>query len=1572
MVDQFTYNPNNTDTSAQNQVLQNNPTYGNLASSGDGVTGGGGSSSGGGGSTSTSTNAIYSESYITIVTKDSEGVVAQITKDDSPNVTLSFTFEQEKPLPLTANRISIVADVYVGTVLKYITEYETGFITGNLDFQTDSKWIKIERQNIGDQYKSIVTTGKGDTYTNQDIQFDLVGGVLKLNIVATKNNVEPKANSPKLTARGNSFTWNINDKSPLVIDYTSSDSDYVQMSLGKLQRQLPSSGVLTLSKTELQYIGNHTLYLQPVSRAEGSGNLETISINVIEKSFLPGPDITNITYPEMIRGKDFAGFDVDFDITWASVNTNFVDVYVSKVGSEFSLGRFSPSGKATLNVQNVLRLANGSNDENIDKIQFKLLLVPTNTEGDEVTQGKIEEVSILFDKGDLKLRRGNVVSDIREAFERQFNTSIFKDEISNLLTHYIHFGKGDNKLIATWGVDTETFATYDEGFDKDGNSYKIKTNNPKSLVLKLYEPLPTSIDENQLIWISKVQSIPMIEQISIIDDNVTNCTLLTPNFNVDLGDDIGYQILDDLVASGSTTSTELVSTYLSSSGFSLEKLDIKFVDSVKILTGSEETGEYYVEGDYDYTFQNFVKYSSAAERVDNFFYKVELLENYNYTYNRLLSGSSASSISVVNERNRIQTQINNVKQGFDSFEKWLYESSSQDGFTYPKENHTGSLLSSTDIDVEQWYSGIYESALYYDKYNKSNLVNNLPQHIQDDDEGQEFILFFNMIGQHFDILWTHIKGIEQSKKLENKYEVGIKDELIYHMLESLGWDADMGVKSQFLWEYAFGKHSDGTQVSTMSGKDRQHEVWRRLLNNLPYLNKHKGTKRALHAAMACYGVPASLLTIMEFGGPQDPQLNGTTKFTFEDRTAALNLSGLSKILVDWKEHIDDYPNSVQFRINTTQKQNQVIAQTEGWKLEIESGSNYLGRVKFSISGSGIETSSYTDYVPIFYDDYYHITLNKTVSGSMELFDVYVKEGFNGRIRNEGSSSLSLSVGSTSWKSGSELTIGGTQPYFTGSIDEFRLWTSALLESRIDNHTLIPDGIDGNHISASTLDLIFRNDFEYPKNRYVYTDIKNVAYLQTYQTASIASGFENITEYPYNYTPYDRDVTATVPSTGFNFGNKFRFESQYDFEGKEISSTSNTGVALDYKSRSTKKSFDTAPIDTDRLGLFFSPIKEINMDILKSLGNFNIDDYIGNPADEYSDGYTELDKLRNYYFQRFDLNFNEYIQLVRYIDKSLFDTLESLVPARAKVSSGLLIEPHILERSKVKWKRPSAEKGDFETIIDTQEDRNIIGTLDNKEVTISAVQDISFDVTNPQYEGTITDTDISTLSGENGGFDSLIDTNQTTHQYGFMTVNSGSDMGGIVFNIDAVFTGSLQGEYDSTAYTQIGMDPDSITNKGFGLFANGSHGIQTYLDVFGNIVKRRVKIFNIKESYEVDVPQNIHPLDPSLGREIVTKTFYKNKVTILPFTGSDGLESDDPTTVGNIVEVTPLNGYFPSHYRNVGDLSTGLENSYFNGAKQTQATTLDGGSPVVTFTTNPNTLRVNDTGRGSGEPILLVE
>ena len=1460
------------------------------------------------------------------------------------------------PLPVSTARIQINGDVYQNDLISYrASNGVTGNVTSGrneFDFTSDSNggnYIQFTSNGLSSQTHAVVyeVITKGNSVKYDRLDFRLEPGIdnviVNVSVSKKSNDNIPPADAPTLRTEGVSFEFNIAGNDNLNIPYNSANASEIIYSLGSTQRTLSPNGSIVLSKNDFYNgVGNYVIYLQPRSDRAGSGQTTKITINVVNKYYLPGPDITHINYPQNIKGADFKGFNVDFDISWQSINTNYIEMYVSKYDKQYALGKLSPAGLITLNVEEVLRKAQNQFNEDTDKVQFEILLVPFNAEGDELTEGKIERISILFDKGDLKLRRGSVIADIRSAFEVNLDQKILEEEISKFLTHYLHLGDGDNKLIATWGVDTETFSEYTTNSE---TGTRTKTKEQKSLVLKLYEPLPREIQPNQQLWISKIQSIPIIEQVTIIDELKSECTPLKPNFNVTIGDEIGYQILDDLISSGSNTSTDLINSYVSSSEFSLENLNIQY-----------ESGS-------TYAWSNFVKYSSAEERVKNFLYKVELIEFYDTKINFVSSSLSYTSGSVTSslELQKHVESKNKVKAGFDGFEKYLYTTSGSDGtLTYPGAGGS-SVSQSTDSSVTNWYNGIIDDAQQYDYNNKNILVNNIPAHITNDAENAEFVLFLNMMGQHFDTLWSYTKGIAQSKKLEHKYEDGIGNDLIYHMLESLGWNADMGVQSQYLWEYAFGKNEDGSQSSSMSGKSRQHQVWRRILNNLPYLLKHKGTKRALSAAMACYGVPSSMLTIMEYGGPSDPTADATTTFTFDDRTCSLQFGTGSFLQVPFKEYSDtngtDFPNAIEFSINTLQSSvTQSLLRTDKWLLDLVPGTGSLAKLEFKITGSNVTQSVSTNYMPFYNDAYTNIVLNRRTDSTTEVFELYFKEGFQGRIRNESTATLSLPIGSTTWKSGSILYVGEG---LTGSLDEFRLWRTSLPESRIDNHTLLPDAIDGSHISASTIDLLFRLDFEYPISLTQGTtnipsgSIKNVSINEGYAGFATASNFSANVTYPYQYVPYERTVTAKVPSSGLTVGNKFRFETQ--------TLTDN----LNYKSRATKKSYDQSPIDTDRLGLFFSPMKEVNMDILRSLGEFNIDDYIGNPADEYNDSYSELTTLRNYYFQRYNLNTHEYIQLVRYIDKSLFETLESLVPARAKVSSGLLIEPHILERSKVKWNKPSAINAQHEVTIDTNETTNQFASYQNINAFISTSNAIDLNVTNPQYSVEIQTQGDLNLVATNNSYNAEVDTFSTTNVFGTITTDSSNTMGAIFAHIDATITGSIRGEYDQTEFIQVGLDKNSLSVAGFGLYGSNGNVIRTYRDVWGNFIKERNKVFLIKESYSKNVPQNIS-VDKSEGTYLVPTTFYRTKVTILDWNGIT------PTVGGNIVEVTPLNGYFSTHYRNTGDLSTGLENSYFNGSKQTSATNILGGSPVQTFTTNPNILKVSDTGRGSGEPILVVD
>jgi hypothetical protein len=113
--------------------------------------------------------------------------------------------------------------------------------------------------------------------------------------------------------------------------------------------------------------------------------------------------------------------------------------------------------------------------------------------------------------------------------------------------------------------------------------------------------------------------------------------------------------------------------------------------------------------------------------------------------------------------------------------------------------------------------------------------------------------------------------------------------------------------------------------------------------------------------------------------------------------------------------------------------------------------------------------------------------------------------------------------------------------------------------------------------------------------------------------------------------------------------------------------------------------DRQPLDYSDLGIFFSPTFEINEDIIYTLGGFRLDDYIGDPTHFTSGSYPDLKTIRDIYFQKVDnkYNFQDYIRTIQFFDHTLFKMIKDFTPAKANLKTGLVIEPHYLERTKIK-------------------------------------------------------------------------------------------------------------------------------------------------------------------------------------------------------------------------------------------------------------------------------------------------
>jgi hypothetical protein len=1161
----------------------------------------------------------------------------------------------------------------------------------------------------------------------------------------------------------------------------------------------------------------------------------------------------------------------------------------------------------------------------------------------------------------LSLNEDIITNALFNAFSEKLKIDEPSKE-SKYLTHLANFGNDEQIIISSW--ETDDFTLSKKSTDNLGNTFVAPNDVVNSIILKLYSPLPANIQNNSTFWITKLMSNPLIETVVLTENNDVSCPPIKgPNFTIDVdfvkGQSTNYESLDNIILDGSTSSNELVSLYLSSSLITTNELNIEY------SSGST------------YLWENFVHFSSANERIANFVYKVQLIE----VYETALAAANASqahsgSLASIQEAERQELKKNQLVNGFDGFEKFLYTSSS---LSWPYNGATRRL--STSNEVSNWYTNIEELANIYDANNSNYVLNNIPQYIVNNDENESLLLFFSMIGHHFDNIYFHTKSIEKSRGLGYRAKDGISDKLLFDTLKSFSWDAKNLAADADLWSYVFGKDKEGNDRESNPAKQRTNEVWRRIVNNLPYLLKHKGTRRGIHALMACYGIPSSNLSILEFGGPE---INDTSKskLIIDNITTALKFNSGASISMDWK-NTDKLrkPDTIEFFVKPTTAGNYDIIDSDiigsmVLNLNGNIGSEY-GVASFKLGGNTIVSSS---VLPLFNGKFFGIEISRTLGTTNSYFELNLRQADKERTIFQESISASISNTLSDWENVTIIELGNN---FVGSVDEFRLWSTPLDKERFYEHVSFPEMINGNSISSSTDDLYFRLDFEYPKNLATYTKLINVDtniyfsgsltrnHYESGSTANLysenptplysasAGGFDSITSYPYNFEAIDRSVVLEIPDLGSSrySTNKVRFESQ-------------TLVAdLSSKSRSTKKAYDQSPVDSNRVGLFFSPTKELNIDIAKSMGGINLDNYIGSPADRYSDKYTSLNSLRNYYFQRFKgRDIYSYINLIKLYEKSMFDDIKQILPARVKATTGLLIEPHILERSKIKQTKPTGENNQYTSSINCADDTILHAESNNYDALIQTEDDYSLIGENNQYDTLITDTTIDTLNAESYQYDSSIVLEDTSNQEGISyyeetNINARYDDPTILTEVDIINSNTVVGQ-------------SSYEEYGFGLYAESGSAIRTYYDN-GKITKQRVRAYLITEQRIFDTLKYARLLPNGLGDErggyILTSSFATElKLNLQPFTGSNSLPTNPPVVTGNVISVTPLNGYLKTHYRNTSDLTTGMQNSYYKGSKNTAATTLDGTPPVEVFVTNPNTLRVNKAGRDASEPILEVE
>lgn len=138
-------------------------------------------------------------------------------------------------------------------------------------------------------------------------------------------------------------------------------------------------------------------------------------------------------------------------------------------------------------------------------------------------------------------------------------------------------------------------------------------------------------------------------------------------------------------------------------------------------------------------------------------------------------------------------------------------------------------------------------------------------------------------------------------------------------------------------------------------------------------------------------------------------------------------------------------------------------------------------------------------------------------------------------------------------------------------------------------------------------------------------------------------------------------------------------------------------------RSIQKTESDRTQDIHRLEVGFSPTDNINDYILSQLpSSFNIDDYIGDPRDLNKNSYTDLFKEAHRVLHNSlgKTHLNDFVRILKFYDNVLFKMIKDFIPAKATLDAGIIIKPHILNRSKVKSPDLSGTRPEYTGSIDT--------------------------------------------------------------------------------------------------------------------------------------------------------------------------------------------------------------------------------------------------------------------------------
>ena len=837
------------------------------------------------------------------------------------------------------------------------------------------------------------------------------------------------------------------------------------------------------------------------------------------------------------------------------------------------------------------------------------------------------------------------------------------------------------KTLLNYGEDRQSVAlAYRYGPADENTIQRIQ--------LKLLQPVPDDITVSSSVFLSREVTKTLIDKIRVrfAPDLDATPYLRPKNLKV-------YSDLDTGKSLNNMTLQKL----------SLQSGSVGLTDSFQNKTFEDEIFRQWYSYDFnsselniDFTdYNNFMFYGSAAMRLETFKEKVRQLEILESKRIQFLANYAANTASVgliylQDQSATFAKQQEDIIRGFDRYEQYLYFTPSGSNSPYSASAYyadTGQEYNSigywpksgsalwpvSSITVENWYDTQSLIAQQFDEFNENNLVNTIPSHLREDDTSGAYITFVSMIGHFFDTIKPFVDQFPNIYSRNLNPNEGLSKDLVNEIAESIGFRLPTLNSIYNLSDNILGTNSE------VPRRDMTAEIYKRLLHNLPFFAKAKGTKTALEMLLKTFGITPQLISVKETGTPVTSSYHVFDEFStgveFDTATTSYIRLPISASARN--------PRTLQF--NCTVAENKTMTLLTGddkWALNavVHPTNINLGRFEIT-SGSSNTTILSSSYHEIFGDELINITIqNYPSTSSLYVTQVEGEDLVFSSIANESSKFISM------WQSTQYVYTGGAGPRvitrYNGTIDELRLWNTTLSDEIILNTAYDAGSNAGDTYSAAADNLLVQLSFN-NLDTALLTASSSVLNESPYKNKTVSPSLDtiftsNVVE--ADFVRYNRSIRQDMPivgATGY-------LTSKIKVAPAPIFIDNTNGSRL-YRTKSiVQPPAKRLQAGRNKVILSMSPTEIINQNIIRNLGLENINAVLGSPTTLYTTFDKSLETLKRHYqqYHYVTVNTNRFIRILSDLSSVLDQVVEYFIPSKATLLKGITIEPNILEQVKI--------------------------------------------------------------------------------------------------------------------------------------------------------------------------------------------------------------------------------------------------------------------------------------------------